>query len=234
MKSKNIVLGITLARSGSKSIPNKNIKMLGKIPLIGWVGNAASESKKLTEIIISTDSLQYQEIAEAYGIKSYFLRPRHLSSDKASSLLALQHAVGEYESINSCKVSFIVEMMCTNINKSGELIDRVIGLLSAGHESVITVSQVEENHPCRLKTINEQGFLEDVWQEPLEARRQDLKPPVFIRNGNIYAMSRKFLMEENLRYCPKRSYAVVQDGHQVNLDTMLDWQVAEEIISGSH
>ena len=36
-------------------------------------------------------------------------------------------------------------------------------------------------------------------KEKLESRRQDLKPNAFVRSGSIYAMSRKFVMDENLR-----------------------------------
>ena len=49
------ILGLIPARGGSKGVPKKNIKLLGKIPLMEYTINAAKNSKLLTEIVVSTD-----------------------------------------------------------------------------------------------------------------------------------------------------------------------------------
>ena len=222
------VLAITLARSGSKGIKNKNIKKLHGTPLIGHVGNAVAEASLVDEAIISTDSDDYGQLAQMYGLNYLFKRPKELSNDTATSKDCLVHAVRQYEAITGQEVGCVVELMCTNPFKTGALIDHVIlEIIENGHASAITVATVEEHHPCRLKTMDDEGFLQDVWPETLESRRQDLAPSVYIRNGNIYAMTRSFLMDENLRYFPGRSKAVIQTGPSVNLDTPADWVSAE-------
>ena len=72
------------ARGGSKGIPKKNIVLINKIPLIGYSIFVARKSKKINNIYVSTDSEEIANIAEFFGAKIPFLRPKHLASDTAS------------------------------------------------------------------------------------------------------------------------------------------------------
>ena len=87
------ILGISLARGGSKAVKNKNIKELSGKPLIYYTIKEALKSKYLTDYIISTDSKKIKKIAEKYKAEVPFLRPKNLSNDRASSSSALIHAV---------------------------------------------------------------------------------------------------------------------------------------------
>ena len=61
------VIAIITARSGSKSVPNKNVRVLGDKPLLGWVIQAVSKSKLVDKIILSTDSDEYFNIGKSYS-----------------------------------------------------------------------------------------------------------------------------------------------------------------------
>src|SRR3989338_4410770 len=88
------ILGVVGARSGSKSIPHKNIKpLLGK-PLMGWIIEAAKKSRLITRLVLSTDSEDYAKIGREYGAETPFLRPPEFSHDTASDIDYLTHAVG--------------------------------------------------------------------------------------------------------------------------------------------
>lgn len=54
------------ARSGSKRLPHKNIKLLGGKPLLVWTLEACVHSELIGEVIISTDSMEYWELAKKY------------------------------------------------------------------------------------------------------------------------------------------------------------------------
>ena len=60
------VVGIIPARSGSKSVPNKNIRLLGNIPLLGWTVKAASKSNLIDKLVFSSDSDEYFKIAKSF------------------------------------------------------------------------------------------------------------------------------------------------------------------------
>ena len=63
------------ARSGSKSIKDKNIRLLKGKPLLAWSIESCIKSKFIKDIIVSTDSKKYEKIAKKYGATSVILRP---------------------------------------------------------------------------------------------------------------------------------------------------------------
>lgn len=74
------------ARSGSKRIPDKNIKLLNGHPLIAYSIRAAIDSKVFDSVICATDSKEYAEIAKYYGADVPFLRPKAISGDKSPDI----------------------------------------------------------------------------------------------------------------------------------------------------
>ena len=73
------ILAITLARGGSKSVKNKNIRHLGGVPLIAHTIRETKKSKFITDYIVSTDSSEIAETAKEYGANVPFLRPKKLA-----------------------------------------------------------------------------------------------------------------------------------------------------------
>ena len=49
------IIGLITARGGSKSIPRKNVKLLGGKPLIAWAIESARQCPELDRVIVSTD-----------------------------------------------------------------------------------------------------------------------------------------------------------------------------------
>ena len=83
-------IAIMTARSNSKSIPHKNIRMLGPLPLLGWGISALSKSTKIDKIILSTDSEEYLEIGKSINSKIIFhKRSPELAEDVPSELVIL-------------------------------------------------------------------------------------------------------------------------------------------------
>ena len=86
-------LTIILARGGSKGIKDKNIKKLGKLPLIAWTIKEALKSKKNLTVYLSTDSKKIASIGKKYGAKIPFIRPKKFAKDTSSSVDAIEHAI---------------------------------------------------------------------------------------------------------------------------------------------
>ncbi len=226
------ILGITLARGGSKSVPYKNIRPILGVPLIGYTISEALRSKFITRYIVSTDDKKIQEVALKYGAEVPFLRPGKYSTDVASSVDALQHAVGWIEKEEGVQYDYIVELMCTNPTKLVKDIDSCIDkLIKTGADSVIAVHKLEDHHPIRIKKIVDDKIVDFCLPEIAEMRRQDLKPDAYIRSGSIYALKRDHLMKDGLRYGTEDSRAYILPADRaVNVDTKIDFLVAEQII----
>lgn len=74
------------ARSGSKRIKDKNIKLLKGHPLIAYTIRSALDSKVFDQVVCVTDSKKYKKIAEKYGAYVPFLRPKKISSEKSPDI----------------------------------------------------------------------------------------------------------------------------------------------------
>lgn len=233
-KNKEIrILGITLARGGSKSVPRKNIKLIAGVPLIAYTISEALKSKLITRYIVSTDDEEIQQVAIQFGAEAPFLRPSEFSSDNASSVSAMQHAVDWVEKQEGVKYDYIVELMCTNPLKTVEDIDACIEkLILTKADSVIAVHQLEDHHPARIKKIINDKITDFCVREVPESRRQDLKPNAYIRSGSIYALKRDYLMIEGKRYGSdnSRPYILPQE-RVVNIDTEIDFMIAKLMIN---
>jgi CMP-N,N'-diacetyllegionaminic acid synthase len=225
------ILGVTLARGGSKGVKLKNIKEINDKPLIWYTIKEAKKSKYIDDYIISTDNKKIKKISNFYGVSVPFIRSKKLSNDKASSVDALKDALVNAEKYYNKKYDFIIELMCTNPFKSHIDIDNSIKkLINTKSDAVISVKKVDDLHPRRVKKIVN-GRIKDFMYEKPESRRQDLKPDAFVRNGAIYALKRNFLLIKNRRYGGANTRPVeLKCKDNVNIDSELDFQIAEYII----
>lgn len=223
------VLGVTLARGGSKGVPKKNLYPLNGIPLLEYTIREAAKSKWIDRYVVSSDDDAILNLARKIDILAYVhRRDAHLSEDNTPTLPALRNAVKYVESLLG-EFDIIAELRCTNPFKTAKQIDGAIEkLIASDADVVVGVEQVFDKHPSRLKTINEEGYLEDIWPEPSSGRRQDLEPPVYVRNGSFYILTRQALDKGILFQGGKILPYVMPPS--VNIDTMQDIKVAERLL----
>lgn len=223
------ILGVILARGGSKGVPRKNIKPLNSKPLIVYTIDEGLKSELITDLIVSTDDQEIAQVARESGAKVPFMRPAELATDSATSKACLQHAVLEMEKQGGQPYDFIVELMCTNPLKTVEDIDAILHkLIDTKADSVIGVIKLDDHHPARIKKIVDDRIVDFCVPEPNGARRQDLKPDAYIRNGSIYAMKRDVLMIQDRRYgTPDSRPYIFSPERSVNIDSKLDWDMVE-------
>ena len=224
---KKNILGVTLARGGSKGIKNKNLAKINGKPLIYYTIKEVKKSKNITNYIVSTDSLKIKDIAEKYKAEVPFIRPKKFSKDNSSSASALKHALIQCEKFYNKKFDYIIELMATNPLKSYKDIDNVIKIiLKKKADSVIAVNQIFDHHPARIKKIINGRLFDFSIKEKLESRRQDLKPNAYVRSGSIYAMSRRYVIQEK-RYFSGKSYSYILPlKRTINIDDNNDLLIA--------
>jgi len=234
-KNKPKVLGVTLARGGSKSVPNKNIQKINGYPLIAHTIIEAKKSKYLTRYIVSTDSKKIRNVAEKFNADVPFLRPKRLASDTATALEADQHALEFVEQEEGIKYDYFVELMATNPMKTSIDIDNAIEkLIITGADSVIGVTKLDDHHPVRIKKIEKDMIKDFCIKEIPETHRQQLKPDAYIRNGAIYAVKRNLLVSGK-RYGTLNSRPYIMPSNKsVNIDNKLDFLFAEILIKKYH
>jgi D-3-phosphoglycerate dehydrogenase / 2-oxoglutarate reductase len=224
-------LGVIPARGGSKSVPRKNIAPVHGKPLITYTIEAAQRSRLLTHFLVSSDDAEIMAVARQYGAPVPFIRPAELATDTAPSLPVVQHAVGEMERIHGITYDYVVLLQPTTPLRLSEDIDAALEKLAAtGADSVISVCDVGAYHPARMRQIVDDRLVELPIREPKEmARRQDL-PPVYIRNGAIYAVKRDVVMLQNSMSGSDCRPYIMPEERSVNVDSKLDLLLAEILL----
>lgn len=215
------------ARGGSKGIPGKNIKELDGKPLIQYTIEAAREVFEDRKIIVSTDSPEIKEIVEQMGLKVPFLRPAELASDKAGTHEVLVHANNFMEEHGNISESLVL-LQPTSPFRTGKHIQEAIKEFSNEIQMLVSVKETSSNPYYVLWEENETGFLRKSKKGDY-VRRQDC-PEVWEFNGAIYIINIMALKKQKLSDFQKIKKYVMDDISSHDIDTELDWKVAEAII----
>lgn len=229
---KRLILGVIPARGGSKAIPNKNIfPILGK-PLLNYTIEAALESRLLTHCVVSTDSEDIAEIASRAGALVPFLRPPELSTDTALSLPVILHSLAFMERTKGISYDAVVMLQPTTPLRLSSDIDMALEkLFETDADSVISVVEVGAAHPLRMKRLIGDQLINYIDQGFEDMRPRQSLPPVYIRNGAIYATRCRTLLEQQtFSGTDCRAYEMPAE-RSINIDTPADLIIAEYYLS---
>jgi CMP-N,N'-diacetyllegionaminic acid synthase len=137
----NKIIAIIPARSGSKSIKDKNIIELGGKPLIAWSIESCFRSKLISKVYVSTDSKKYAKIAKQFGPVEILLRPKKISTDFSTDYQMIRHAI---ENIDY-DYDYIVHIRPTTpIRKTSELNAAIKNFINSKFTSLRSVHEMSE------------------------------------------------------------------------------------------
>jgi N-acylneuraminate cytidylyltransferase len=216
-------IAIIPARGGSKRLPNKNILVLGGIPLIAHsILEAQRNSAVIDEVYVSTDSIQIKEIALSYGAK-VIDRPAQLSGDLEPTVTALKNVL---ESIET-EVDAVFVLQPTNPLRPANLIaDAYKNYIENKADSLMTVTR---NHQKFGKIVN---TIFVPFNYTIGQRSQDLEP-LYFENGLLYIIQSELILAEKLTGVSPFPMIVDHPFANVDIDTQEDFDYAEYLISKS-
>ena len=145
-----MIIAIIPARSGSKGFANKNLASINGLSIMERAIRKALQSNLISDVFISTDSKDYEDIAIKAGASSLGLRPKHLSKDSSSTPDVVKHLL-ENEQLKN--VTHIALLQPTSPIRTIDLIDSSISLCLENNQSVVSVSKIEDPHPYKLKKL---------------------------------------------------------------------------------
>lgn len=231
------ILGVVTARGGSKSIPGKNIKLLGGKPLIAHITESAKKSGIFDRIITSTDDEKIAAAAKEYGAEVLFMRPAELAQDTTPHLPVMQHAINYMKEKENYFPDYMVILQPTSPMVRSEHFKEAFRLLKEKNaDSVIGVVKIPPHYnPLRSLKSDENGLLTlFVTGEPVRkriSRRQDL-PELYTLNSAIYIFKTELLFDpvEPSFYGNKVAAYVMDEKSSINIDDPADWEEAEKVI----
>jgi N-acylneuraminate cytidylyltransferase len=223
-------LAIIPARGGSKGVPRKNIKLLGKKLLIEYTIDNAKNSKFLTEIVVSTDDEEIAIAAEIAGCKPPFMRPSPLAQDTSTSLEVVQHAIAFFENQNIFFDAVCLLQPTTPFREKGFIDQAIEKFITSRADSLVSVLQIpHEYNPHWAFEERENGLLKiATGEETIIPRRQEL-PKAFHRDGAVY-ISKTTVINNGSFYGKSIAYIESNPEFYVNIDTMKDWEMAEQLL----
>ena len=222
------VLVVIPARGGSKGIPHKNIKPLNGKPLIHYTIEEARQIVNDEDICVSTDDPEIIKCVENYGLKVPFIRPEELATDTAGTYEVLLHALEFFEKQNR-HYDAVLLLQNTSPFRKAEQIKEALKLYNNDIDMVVSVKECSANpYYCVFEEDNN-GYLQVCKGDGNIFRRQDA-PKVYEYNGAIYVINAEKLKTTHMHKLQKRVKYVMDDLSSFDLDTMWDWQLAENII----
>jgi len=220
-------IAIIPARAGSKGLPDKNIKMFCGKPLLAWTIEAALNSQQFDEVMVSTDSVKYAEVAKRYGAQVPFLRSEEMSSDTAGTWDTVREVIENYKELGKEFETFCLLQPTSPLRQSEDIVSGMKLFRDKEADSVVSVCKLEHS----INTCNVLGHdlsMNDFFDSNKSGRRQDAKDYYRI-NGAIYIQKVDGLLEHKNLYGPK-SYAYVMDKvSSVDIDDEVDFIMAEVI-----
>lgn len=224
------VLAVIPARSGSKSIPRKNIRELNGKPLLAYSIEYAKKSSFITTVVVSTDSHEFAEIANKFGALTPFLRPDFLAGDLVQDFPVALHALEEMEKHDKIVYDYVVWLRPTSPFRPEGLIEKGLKLLE-GNSNATSVRAVTKSkeHPFRQWVLSNgyiSSFAQSSLREVYNIPRQEL-PEVYFQTGDIEIVRRETLLKGSIS--GDHVLPIYIDQNQVlDIDEESDWNRAEE------
>ncbi|MEQ3307161.1 GDSL-type esterase/lipase family protein [Fusobacterium varium] len=215
-------IAIIPARSGSKGLPNKNILMLLDKPILAYTIEAAIKSKSFEKVIVTTDSLEYKEIAEKYGAE-VVIRNEELSNDNASSYMVIKDILDknfelEYD-------YFVLLQPTSPFRNSEHIIESIIKFEKNINNFDFLVSVAESSKSSVLiKEIAQDESLKNYDIDFSNYKRQKFKEyypngAIFIGKKEEYLLKKDFFGKKSIAYFMNKE-------DSIDIDDRLDFELA--------
>ncbi len=235
--SEKKVLAIIPARSGSKSVIDKNIRPMAGKPMIAYSIEHAKRSRYINRVIVSTDSEKYADIARQYGAEIPFLRPAEYATDTALDIDVFYHALTFLRDKEGYVPDVVVQLRPTYPIRDVEDIDIMVEKMLSDMtiDSIRCLAEATEV-PYKMwlvkDDINEDGFsninpLISSIKECYNMPRQQL-PKAYYQNACIDVIRTDVILKE--RSMSGKNIVGYHMKHNFDIDTEEELKKAEEYL----
>ena len=227
-----MVYAIIPARSGSKGVPDKNIRLLGDHPLIAYSIKAALKANSVSRVIVSTDSEQYADIARSFGAETPFLRPGNISWDKSTDIEFFDHAIDWFDQNEGTVPEYFVHLRPTTPLRSPRVIDEAVAcFLSSSNTSLRSVHRMSESAYKAFELKDETLIRICGAGTNLDASNLGRQhyPETYDANGYVDVVRTRLLVESRKLHGDKVSAFITERTYEI--DEMTDIEFLEFILT---
>lgn len=233
----NVLITIC-ARGGSKGIPGKNIKPLYGNPLIFYTIQVAKQFQKKyknVEIVLSTDSIEIVEVAEACGLKSDYRRPDDLAGDAVGKIDAIKDVLFWKEKTDICHYDYILDMDVTSPLRNLQDLTYAFEIIQKNNQAVnlFSVSPAGRNPYFNMVEQKENGFFAQVKQPEGSVLTRQSAPKVYDLNASFYFYKRAFFDLGYKGAITDKSIIYVVPHTCFDLDHPIDFEIISYLMANS-
>lgn len=228
-----MILIIIPARSGSKGIKNKNLRLLNQKTLLNLTIDFCNNLRFEKFIIVSTDSKKYMNQAMKSNCKSWPLRSKILSDDNALALEVWRYEWLRFEEYCGKKINKSIYLEPTSPFRKPEDIYQCINHLNEKKiECCFTASEVpREYSPYKMFSKDEYSNIKEIIPNSINEKNsnRNLLPKIYQRNGLCYAASRERIIMQKKIIDIKKTKIIVTTRKIVNIDSLEQLQEARKL-----
>ncbi len=224
------IIAVIPARSGSKGLLHKNIRILGGKPLIAHSIIQAQETGIVDEIFLSTDSQEYADIAVKYGANVPFLRSEELASDSASTWACVREALDRYHTLGKEYDIVLLLQPTSPLRTARDIIGAIKQMALSNADAVVSVCEADHS-PLWYNTLPENKSLTGFVRPEIMAKTRQELPAYYRINGAIYAVSTSYFSKTQNIYDGNSFAYIMPKERSLDIDTQFDFSFAEYLLS---
>ena len=232
------VLAVVQARGGSKGLPRKNLRLLAGHPLVAYSVASARAAKGVTRVIISTDDAEIADVARQYGADVPFMRPPELAADDTPDFPLFEHALGWLAEHENYRPGVVIQLRPTTPLRPRGMVDRAIAVLQSDPAAdCVRGVTIPKQTPYKMWRDGEDGCLlplmETEFAEPYNMPRQYL-PNSYWQTGHVDVIRTTTITKKHSLTGTRVRPIMVDVSFCVDIDTLVDFDLAEEAIHQKH
>ncbi len=212
------------ARAGSKRIKNKNIKKFFKQPIISYAIKEAIKSKLFDKVIVSTDSKKIANIAKKYGGKIFFLRPKKISNDSATTQEVIIHSLNWFK-----KKKIFPKIICciypaTPLLKYKDLKKSYLNFKKKKWEFMLTA--IKYSSPIQRSLYFRNKRLKPLNLNNFKKKTQDLKDFYYDARQFYWGTDKAWKKKDTIKSCRTTIYEMSRFS-AIDINDIQDWELAK-------
>ncbi len=225
-------VALIFARGGSKGLPGKNMRSLCGKPMIAWAIEHAKAVKRIQRVIVSTDSEDIAALARHYGAETPFMRPPELALDDSPEWLAWRHALNYLQSEGGLPDAMVSVPVTAPLREPGDIERCLDEFALGGADIVVTVSEARRSPYFNMVKLNADRTVGLVIPATQPVSRRQDAPAVYDMATVAYVASPQFVLTRNAIFEGRVSAVIVPVERAIDIDTLLDFQIAECLMKG--
>ena len=209
-------------------MPGKNIRLLGRKPLIAWSIEHARAVSRIDRVIVSTDSEEIAGVAREFGAETPFLRPAELAQDNTPEWLAWRHALNFIQQQEGGLPDAMVSVPATAPLRFPCDIEHCLDVFSEGRsDMVITVTDAHRSPYFNMVKVIPDGSVGLVIPPTSSVDRRQDAPVVYDMTTVAYVARPSFVLEQSGVFAGTVRHVHIPVERSIDIDTLHDFRIAE-------